>query len=170
MVPLKPMVNTTVQLKSIIQSSVVHRYTKKLFFIFWAFLSWWWCRKRYFHSWWLKTGPFEVRNIRGQKIKSIVLSIDIFCSKIAFNVDVAKSTVTSCGCLGTQKKKQPAKETTNKEKIHYTAVLLPSWHAMSAFLCLGDKAKLLLSSARSSFKGGKKIEDVRNYVLSGGFY
>lgn len=74
----------------------------------------------------------------------MVLSIVTFCSKIAFNVDVAKSTVTYCGCLGALKKK-PAKETTKRE-IHYTALLLPSWHAMSAFLCLGDKAKLLIYS------------------------
>lgn len=72
-----------------------------------------------------------------------MLSIVTFSSKIAFNVDVAKSTVAYCGCLGPLKKK-PAKET--DREIHYTAVLLPSWHAMSAFLCLGDKAKLLFYS------------------------
>lgn len=83
----------------------------------------------------MKTGLFEVRNIRGQKIKSIVLSVVTFGSKIAFNVNVGKSTVTYYACLGALKKK-PAKETANRE-MHYTAVLLPSWHAMSAFFMLG---------------------------------
>lgn len=85
----------------------------------------------------------------------MVLSIVTFCSKIAFNVDVARFTVTCCGCLGALKKKQPAKET-NRE-IHYTAVLLPSWHAVSAFLCLGDKAKLLLYSVRRFLRVAEKL-------------
>lgn len=85
----------------------------------------------------------------------MVLSVVTFCSKIALNVDVSESTVRCCGCLGALKKKQPEKETTSRE-IHYTAVLLPSWHAMSASLCLGDKAKLLLYSVRGFLRVAEK--------------
>lgn len=80
----------------------------------------------------------------------MVLSIVTICGKIVFNVDVAESSVTSCGCPGAQKKKQPAKETTNREMC-YSAVQLPSQNAMSAFLRLADKAKLLLYSMRRFF-------------------
>lgn len=77
----------------------------------------------------------------------MVLSVVTFCSKIALNADVSKSTVTYCGCLGALKKKQPAEKMTNRGNTLYDSSV-PSWHAWSASLCLGDNRKFLFYCVR----------------------
>lgn len=128
-VPLKAAGNAGIQRKSIIQSPTMHRDDKELFFIFWAFWEWWWCRKRYLHNWQLKNALLEVRERGGQKITNhMVLSVVTFCGKIVLNSDVSKSTVSCHGWLGGLKEKQAAEKTTNRQNTLYysaVAILLP---------------------------------------------
>lgn len=100
------------------------------------------------HNWQLKTALFEVRKIGGQKIiNPMVLSVVTFWSKIALNAEVSKSTATYRGCLGALKKKQPAEKMTNRGNTLYDSSV-PSWHAWSASLCLGDNRKFLFYCVR----------------------